>query len=45
LKDFSLLGSHIGNAESKYADLNQRASKMTSQLEKITGMERDEKDN
>lgn len=45
LKDFSLLGSHIGNAESKYADLNQRASKMKNQLEKITGMERDEKDN
>lgn len=36
-KDFSLLGTHISNAESKYADLRNRADKIGNQFEQMTG--------
>ncbi len=39
--DFTLLGKHIGNAESKYMDLTRKADKINDQVTKITGVRYD----
>lgn len=39
--DFTMLGKHIGNAESKYTDLTKKADKINDQVTKITGIKYD----
>ncbi|HOF86285.1 MAG TPA: DNA recombination protein RmuC [Treponemataceae bacterium] len=39
--DFTMLGKHIGNAESKYTDLTKKADKINDQVTKITGVKYD----
>ena len=39
--DFTLLGKHIGNAESKYTDLTKKADRINDQVTKITNVKYD----
>jgi DNA recombination protein RmuC len=40
--DFSLIGTHLSNAKSKYEDAEKRLDRLTDRLEKLSGGSRPE---